>query len=299
MLYFTKLPDHRDPGFNEQMHFANFKRHNMLFNAVATKSNCDRHVGCLSIKTVRSGTEAYRFQGLQRTVRPGQFLILNDDQPYSSTIDASNKVKSLAVFFTNDFSTSVFRDAVQKEEKLLDDPFETTFGKPEFFQTLYPLDPALGVMLTNLADEAEHGDGDELLVFILHHMVRVHGTEVTRSGRVDAIKSATKKEVYKRLCIARDLLHSSFMNDLDLSTISQMACLSVPQLVRQFKIVFKTTPHQSLRRIRLSNAATQLKNTDEPVQNIAVGCGFENTSAFCRAFKMAYNTTPQAFRLKN
>src|SRR5687767_8361034 len=79
MLYFTKLPDHKSRDFNERLHFDTFSRHNITFNAMATKSRCDDHVGCLSIKTVMSGEEVYEFNGLQKSVRPGQFLILNGD----------------------------------------------------------------------------------------------------------------------------------------------------------------------------------------------------------------------------
>src|SRR5688500_15880673 len=115
MLYFTKLPDHKSRDFNERLHFDTFSRHNITFNAMATKSRCDDHVGCLSIKTVMSGEEVYEFNGLQKSVRPGQFLILNGDQPYASTIKAPEKVKSLSVFFTKQFASEVFLHAVQTE----------------------------------------------------------------------------------------------------------------------------------------------------------------------------------------
>ncbi|WP_448633871.1 helix-turn-helix domain-containing protein [Pedobacter panaciterrae] len=103
-------------------------------------------------------------------------------------------------------------------------------------------------------------------------------------------------EIYKRLCIAKDFLHSTFMEKHDLDTLSSNACLSVPQLVRQFKSVFKTTPYQYLIQIRLDRAVELLKNSNKPVHEITWQCGFENVSAFCRAFKSAYGTQPLIFR---
>jgi AraC family transcriptional regulator len=299
MLYFTSLPNHNDKRFNEQSHFAKFKEHNIVFNAITTKSFCEKHVGCLSIKTVWSGMEAYEFQGVQRNVTPGQFLILNNEQPYSSRIDSSENVQSLSVFFTNEFSASVFHDARSHEETLLDNFDHHTTDIPDFFQALYSTDPVLQTMLRNLSTETMSiGEIDEQLIFVLRHLLTIHRSEVSRSQNVEAVKALTRKEIYRRLCVARDVLHSSYMNDLDLSTISREASLSVPQLVRQFKATFNATPHHYLRTIRLERAAVQLKTTREPVQNIALNNGFENFSAFCRAFRKEFGLTPLMLRRK-
>ena len=56
-MYFTQLPDHSIPGFDEQAHFDRFKKQNMIFNAFSRQSHCPNHVGCLSIKTALAGEE--------------------------------------------------------------------------------------------------------------------------------------------------------------------------------------------------------------------------------------------------
>jgi AraC family transcriptional regulator len=304
MMYFTRLPDHKAPGFNERLHFSNFQQHNVVFNAQASKSHCDHHVGCLSIKTVLSGEEVYGFNGLEKSVRPGQFLVLNDDQPYSFRIETSEKVKNLSVFFKHEFAAAVFRDATHKEETILESPFERTTQIPEFFQTLYTLDGFMQGLLSGLIFELENTEGqnskacsgDENLVFLLDYLMRVHQSEMYKSHQVHAVRPSTKTEIYKRLCVAKDFLHSTFMNNLDLALVSRVACMSVPQLVRQFKAAFRTTPHQYLMQIRMAHAAALLKNTYKPVNEIARASGFENTSAFCRSFKKEYGITPRTRR---
>ncbi|PSL44297.1 AraC-like DNA-binding protein [Chitinophaga niastensis] len=301
-MYFTSLPDHTSPGFDEALHFSKFKQHNIIFNAVSSKSHCDRHVGCLSIKTILSGEEWYGVDNQQLVVRPGKFLILNDDQDYSCRIDATEKVRVLSVFFRKDFATAVFRDALYSEEALLDNPFETNGQALEFFQKLNDTDPGLEQKLMSLQtmlNRYGHDNMvDEHLVFLLHHLIRLHKTETVYTDRVSAVKVNTRTEIYKRLCIVKDILHSTFMDKPDLSLISNTACLSVPQLIRQFKAVFRTTPHQYLTRIRLAHAARLLKHTATPVQEITWMSGFENTSAFCRVFKAVYGVSPLYFRMK-
>ncbi|TKC06658.1 helix-turn-helix transcriptional regulator [Pedobacter polaris] len=298
-MYFTSLPDHSQVNFDEEMHFSRFKKHNIIFNTVSDYSYCDDHVGCLSFKTILSGEEWYVVNNRRIAVRPGQFLILNDEQNYSCSID-QEKVKGFSVFFKKEFATEVFRDEMSNEETILDNPFNVAEKSPEFFQTLKYITPDLQLQLTTLISALENDDfhamTDEKLVFLLEHLIRSHQSDTKRIDRVAAIKLSSKIEIYKRLCIAKDLLHSTFMDSLDLHTLSITACLSVPQLIRQFKSVFQVTPHQYLIALRLKRAVELLKFSHKPINEITWECGFENVSAFCRAFKTAYGAQPLNYR---
>jgi AraC family transcriptional regulator len=300
-MYFTTLPDHSKPGFDEALHFSQFKKHNIIFNALSSYSHCDNHVGCLSFKTVLSGEEWYGINHHQLAIRPGQFLMLNDDQTYSCHIDTSEKVRSLSFFFEKEFAATVLHDTLSREDSLLDNPFNSGHKTPEFFQTLNNISPELQQQLTTLLhilhQQGYHpGRTDESLVFILRDLIGSQKSAAAQVANVNAIKSSTRTEIYKRLCIVKDVLHSSYMDSPDLHMLSNLACLSVPQLIRQFKSVFHATPHQYLIGIRLRHAAELLKLTDTPVHEITWRCGFENVSAFCRAFKSAYHVQPGHFR---
>jgi AraC family transcriptional regulator len=211
-------------------------------------------------------------------------------------------LRAQSVFFRTDFVAAVFRDALYSEATLLDNPGATQTQPLEFFQALNEMDHHLDLQLQSLMAALEeqgydHEMVDERLLFLLQHLVRLHKKEVATADRVDAIRAVTKKEIYKRLCIAKDLLHSCFMDKPDLALLSHEACLSIPQLIRQFKAVFKFTPHQYLNRVRLAHAAHLLQDTAAPVHEITWKCGFENTSAFCRAFKAEYGVPPLHYRM--
>ncbi|RPE12498.1 AraC family transcriptional regulator [Chitinophaga lutea] len=300
-MYFTSLPDHTQPGFDEELHFSRFRKHNIIFNAAGTESHCDDHVGCLSFKTVLEGEEWYGIDRHRLAIRPGQFLILNDEQHYSCRVDKGVHVKILSVFFQQEFASSVLHDALHREDALLDDPFHPGTTRPEFFQALNAVTPELQLQLSRLLGALDNQGynrtmTDEYLVFLLHYLLRTHRSDIKRVGDVHALKAITRTEVYKRLCIAKDLLHSSYTDNPDLEALSRAACLSVPQLVRQFKAVFRTTPHQYLIRIRLHHAAELLQHTGAPVQEIAWQTGFEDASAFSRAFKSMFGVQPMNYR---
>ena len=300
-MYFTQLPDHTAPGFDEQAHFNRFKQQNIIFNAYSPQSYCPNHVGCLSIKTILKGEEWYGIDNRRVAIRPGQFLILNEDQPYSCQIQHGEGARVLSVFFEKNFAAEVFHDMVHTEGQLLDHKAPTNARSPEFFQTLHHVDLAIHARLACLINELnaqgyDRWRTDEHLIFLLRDLIYTHQNDIRLTQQVNAVKPSTKKELFKRLCIAKDILHSDFQNPVDLAAISKAACLSRPQLIRQFRSVFQQTPHQYLVAIRLQHAAEQLKSSAISTGELAWQCGFNDASAFCRAFRTAYGLSPERYR---
>jgi AraC-like DNA-binding protein len=299
-MYFTKLPDHSVPGFSEEHHFSLFNQHNIIFNATSYKSSCDNHVGCLSLKTVFRGEEWYTVDGVPFVVRPGQYLLLNEGQNYGSSIHSAEPVRSSSVFFTPQFAAAVYKDSVSKEQDLLDDPFYSN-KQPEFYQKLHPsngfVQQFIHSLVTKLnAEGFAKNDVDEKLCLLLHNLISAHHRHRKETENVAALKKSTRSEIYKRLCVARDVMQSCYDRELDLETISQYALLSVPQLVRQFKAVFKQTPHQYLMQVRLQQARQLLDLSNRPVTDITAACGFHDHSAFSRLFKRKFSQTPEQYR---
>lgn len=298
-MYLTSLPDHSNPGFDEHLHFSRFGRASMIFNARSSAAGCDNHVGCFSLKTVLEGEEWYGIDGRMLAVRPGQFLVLNDMQEYSCRINGG-PARTVSVFFKRQMTASVYRGIRLTEDALLDDPFDRG-PMPELVQTIRTLDgktlSALMTMIHSLEREGyDSGRVDEHLIPLLEYCFREHHADLVATQKIHAIKSSTKKEIYKRLCVARDFLNSLYYEKTDLDIVGAASCLSVPQLVRHFKMIFGTTPHKYLVSLRLQRAAETLRTTDKTVQEIAWTCGFENVSAFCRAFKKEYGVNAESLR---
>jgi AraC-like DNA-binding protein len=300
-MYFTALPDHSAPGFDEGAHFNQFRRHNVIFNARSSGASCDDHVGCLSLKTVLDGQESYRVDRRQIAVRSGQFLILNSEQRYGCHINPATGAWVLSLFFKKEFAAAVYSDILRTESASLENPDAIITQSPEFFQTLRPLQrplaQALSTLLARLAHEADINDiTDEYLIFLLRHLIRTQNSELSQVDLVDARRPSTRLELLRRLHLANDFMQSAYKEPLDLDVIGRTACLSVPQLVRQFKSVFGQTPHQYLTNIRLKHAADSLRRTLTPVRELTWQCGFTDPSAFCRIFRANYGLSPERYR---
>ncbi|MBN9386152.1 MAG: helix-turn-helix transcriptional regulator [Chitinophagaceae bacterium] len=84
-------------------------------------------------------------------------------------------------------------------------------------------------------------------------------------------------------------------------TLEEMASLSNRSLAsfkRDFQRYYQCPPRQWINRQRLEHARLLLNNTDQPVSDVALACGFESVSHFIRIFKKEFGITPHVLRAK-
>ncbi len=115
-------------------------------------------------------------------------------------------------------------------------------------------------------------------------------------NRLTSAKLSTKKELYRRLLQAQEFIHENLHTNLDLDTLSQVACLSKFHFIRLFKEVFEVTPRQYLITCRLDRASKMLVNTSKSFHDICLEVGLKDSSSFGRLFKKNYGATPHIYR---
>ena len=116
------------------------------------------------------------------------------------------------------------------------------------------------------------------------------------SSRINARKQTTQRELYRRLCLAKDFINSSYPAAVSLNDIARVACMSVHHLLRQFKHFFGITPHQFLTCRRLEAAERLLIVTNKTVSEICHEVGYDDVSSFSRLFKSRFKSAPEKFR---
>lgn len=92
--------------------------------------------------------------------------------------------------------------------------------------------------------------------------------------------------------ITRNIAKSEFTA----STIAQVMHLSRPQLDRRMKQLTQKTTTAYLMDRRMTHARELLLTTDMPIAEVAIACGFDDTSYFTRVFKQHYESTPSGMR---
>lgn len=91
-------------------------------------------------------------------------------------------------------------------------------------------------------------------------------------------------------------IEEHYAEDITLADLSKSANISKSECSRCFKLILSTTPYKYLTEYRLSMAVQLLRNTNEPVGNIAASVGFRQMSHFGKCFREKTGYSPKAYR---
>jgi AraC family transcriptional regulator len=95
---------------------------------------------------------------------------------------------------------------------------------------------------------------------------------------------------------ARDLLAAQFAQPLSLDQLARDVGVHPVHLARRFRLHYRCTPGEFVRRLRVEFACGELSRTDTALAEVALAAGFADQSHFTRTFRRLMGTTPAAFR---
>ena len=100
---------------------------------------------------------------------------------------------------------------------------------------------------------------------------------------------------YKRIVMAKLYIDRHYGEHIDVENIASEACFSKFDFIRQFKKVYKKTPYNYLKSVRINHAMDLLKS-DLAVQDVCFRVGYESLSSFSGLFKKETGMTPSQFQ---
>ena len=100
--------------------------------------------------------------------------------------------------------------------------------------------------------------------------------------------------LYRRLVQAKLFIDTHYAKPIDLDNIADEAYSSKFHFIRQFKSIYRKTPHQYLISVRMEKAKELLKDA-LPVSDVCYAVGFESLSSFSGLFKRLHSLTPLAY----
>lgn len=252
--------------------------------------------GPLSIKAVLRGQAEWRAGKSRFEVDAESFVILNDRQPYSMTIEPGPAVETFCVFFERGFVEDAWRSAASGDGALLDDPerFHLALG---FEERLRPRGGRIDRTLRRMREAAASGADAEAGYYELALALVELRTELAREiGRVPGARVSTRKELHARVLRGRQAMDEMLTENLPLKNIARLAHLSPFHFHRAFCAVFGETPHAYRTRRRLERASRLLKETDFPVTDVCLDTGFESVGSFSTLFRRWCGASPTEFR---
>lgn len=94
----------------------------------------------------------------------------------------------------------------------------------------------------------------------------------------------------------RQYVESHYYEDITTADIANSCSVSVSYLYKLFKAELGLTPGDFLLNCRISAAKNMLVNSNLPLNEIAVSCGFNSQSYFSECFKRKCGVSPHSFR---
>lgn len=94
------------------------------------------------------------------------------------------------------------------------------------------------------------------------------------------------------------LMQANLEEPLTIRDLARHVGRSQRDLLYQFRQEFGASPNAVYRHLRLNRCRKLVEETEIPVSEIAVRSGYQNTAAMTRAFRTAFDETPQSLRRK-
>ena len=96
--------------------------------------------------------------------------------------------------------------------------------------------------------------------------------------------------------LIKNFISSRYYSQIKISDISKHFGYAEDYIIRIFRDTYGITPHKYLTGIRMEHAKWLLENTDKTADDISASVGYNDFSAFFRAFRQAYGYSPREIR---
>jgi AraC family transcriptional regulator len=251
------------------------------------EGNChysDEHAICLSLapRPVRllqiKGGKTYA--GLHGK---GDISITPAKVPFFARWDVEDHY--LQIRIASRFIQSVARETITRNPDQLELRLE--------FRTRDPHIEAIGMMLFS---ELKHENlGGRLYIESLTNVLAVHLLRQYSAAKPHlAIYEGGLRE--HQLLQVLEYINEHLNQDIKLADLAQLLGMSQFHFSHLFKQSIGTAPYQYLLQQRIERAKQLLKQTDRPIVDIALECGFSSHSHLSKQFRQFTGMTPKAYK---
>ncbi len=242
-----------------------------------------------TLKYVIEGVKHYNYNNQDIEVSKNQYLILNNDSKITTV--AKKGTRGLSFFLSPKLINEIYRYNTNSNSSI------------EFLEvTQKESNSKAHCLLDKIAYLYEHNPTvfkhqmDNLFIQVSELIVQEQANIDTKFMRLKIVKHNTKKELYKLVTDAKEYLNDNLKENISLDIISRDIGISKYYLHRLFTEINGNTPLSYLTVIRLKKAKNKLQYSKDSIFEIAIACGFDNTSYFSTIFKKHMGFSPSQFR---
>ena len=146
-------------------------------------------------------------------------------------------------------------------------------------------------MLIELAKYSEHK-----IIFETYAIGIIYYLSALMEKQYNTTDIAVAKKNYLFIINSTNYMKQHLSENFSLSELAHNAMESRTCYIEKFKQLFKMTPFEYLRKLRINQAITLLTTTSKSVAEIAQSCGFSDSAHLIKIFKEDTGTTPVRYR---
>jgi transcriptional regulator GlxA family with amidase domain len=120
---------------------------------------------------------------------------------------------------------------------------------------------------------------------------KVPGKTTTDKGRGKLAAWQTKRILA--------FVDANLSKELRAAALAHQANLSASHFTRAFKVSVGVAPYEYITRRRVELARRLMRTTQAPLSEVALECGWQDQSSFCRTFRRIAGESPNAWRRAN
>jgi AraC family transcriptional regulator len=256
-----------------------------------------------AIKYVTEGIERYTLNGQKYPVEAGKYLLSNIINEGYVQIESRQNVKGICINLTPTLLTEVVASHQRPDTAFTDPALGQFFCTTQFLDNQYSAQHTqLGHLLMQLAHHTQHEkvaetEIDMAFFYAVAERIITDQKPVFRQLQaIQSLKSATKKDLYRRVLRGKDFIDASFLMPLSIGQVAHEAGMSEYHFFRLFKMVFDQTPNQYIIQKRLERGHLLLCQDRNSVTAAALESGFSDIYSFSKAFKKHFGCSPNTLK---
>lgn len=159
----------------------------------------------------------------------------------------------------------------------------------------FPLPAIMQVYNDLCALPAEKDGFSAMMKFlnILHKLATIDGAYTLASTSFAKVRI---DEENQRILKVKDYITKNYRDEIRLSVLAKLACMSESAFSRYFKLHTGRTVSEFIMELRLGYASRMLVDTTKSIAEISFLCGYNNLSHFNRVFRRKKGCSPGEFR---
>ncbi|MBF8964073.1 helix-turn-helix transcriptional regulator [Pontibacter sp. FD36] len=249
----------------------------------------------LGIKFAAEGQEDYWLQGKRYSVSQGRYFLVNDSVP-SLDVTIKNKATwSVCVDIDAQLVNDVLQQWLHPNDLDSHHHISRYLLTPDLFIREAEASNHLQRLLTNLitssASQTLQVSAIELIYELTSLVIEENKGVVDSYYRLQTAKSSTRKEVFRRLLVGKEVLDDSLFTELSMKEVAEACCMSEFRFYRLFRQCFGDSPYNYLFKKRIDKSI-ELKKQGQSWVEIATLLNFTDLSAFSKSFKKVMGVSP-------